>query len=491
MHELWNKLEPLSEGFYKGSDYGDSGQIVLDLCASECPGLVNLVKSFGDSKPFAGVRLSGCLHMTNETMTLIRAAVQLGAKVRWASSNPYSSNDMAVHAASKLMSSDVALFGFKGESMEEYFWCMYQSLVWPGFDGPLLLVDDGCCSYHMIHYGVLIEEMYEKEGKLYPLESVDEADRDMRVLISFLNHLVQHKGNVWRTLVKSVVGLSEETTSGITAMRKLHKESGLLFPIFSTNDVVSKIKFDNNYGARYSSIHGMCNGAQSFLIGGKEVLVIGYGNVGKGAVMGFSGAGARVKVAEADPICALQAVMDGYDVVLLEDVVETADIFVTTTGSIDIITLEHLKKMKNNAVVGNIGQGDREIQMARLASDPNVEITEVRYNVHLYKFKDTGKGVIILAQGRLYNLGCANGHPSFVMSLSFTTQILSLLELWKNKDSGKFGKEIYTLPKTLDESVARLHLPAMNAKLTKLTQKQADYMGVDVNGPYKHEHYHY
>ncbi|EAN30895.1 S-adenosyl-L-homocysteine hydrolase family protein [Theileria parva strain Muguga] len=489
MLELWNDLEPWSKTYYKGDDYGDTGIFVLDLCLKECPGLVNVMKNHAHLKPFKGVQISGCLHMTKETMTFARTLVELGAVVRWCSSNPNSSNNQAIFTADRMFKGKVTLFGYKGETIEEYFWCMYQSLNWPDTSMPLLLVDDGCCSYNMIHYGKRLEDMYREKGQLYDLSVLEPSDNDTRALLNFLNHLVTKKPDFFTNLVKRTVGLSEETTSGLTEMRKLYKSHGLLFPIYSTNDVVCKTKFDNNYGARYSSIDGMHRGVEGVLLGGRQVVVVGYGNTGKGVCMGFRGAGAIVKVCEADPICALQCVMDGYQVVLLEDVVETADIFVTATGCIEVIRLHHVRRMKDGAILGNIGQGDREILIHEILKDPHLEITEVRKNVHHYKFKDLNKGVIILSYGRLYNLGCANGHPSLVMSMSFTTQFFALSQLLENKDT--FDNKIHKMPKKLDEMVARYHLEAIGAKLTVLTDRQCEFLGIDKDGPYKHEDYKY
>lgn len=380
---------------------------------------------------------------------------------------------------------------YTGETIEEYWWCVYQSLVWPDADGPDLMIDDGCSAYSMIKYGVDLERKHAKDGSLFKAEEFDENDRDIQCLIKLLNKLVVEKGYFWEKLSQKVVGLSEETTSGVTTFRKFMNSSELLFPVMSTNDCVTKHKYDNVYGCRQSGIHGFFNGGDGFLIGGKTAVVIGYGNVGKGVAQGFSGQGAKVKVTEIDPICALQAAMEGYDVVHLDDVVETADIFISCTGSIDTITVEQMKRMKNNAIIGNIGQGEQEIQMSQLCQVKGLEIINIKPGSDYYKFPDTGKGVIILASGRLYNLGCANGHPAFVMSASFTNQALCILELWRNRANGKYGKCINTLPKIIDETVARYHLKALNVKLTTPTAKQCEFMGIKPEGPFKEDNYHY
>ncbi|UKK01473.2 adenosylhomocysteinase [Theileria orientalis] len=489
MGELWDNVTPWTHSYYKGKGHGESGMFIFEYRLKECPGLLNVLKHYEDKQPFKGVQITGCLHMTQETMNLAYTLHRLGAEVRWSSSNPYSSNDMAVYTTDKQFSPKITLFGHKNETMEEYIWCMYQSINWPETDKPLLLVDDGCCIYSMILYGKELEDKYNATGELYDLEEVNATDRDKVMLFKFLNHTVPKNPHFYNNLVKRIVGLSEETTSGLWEFRKLEKQNKLFFPIFSTNDVISKSKFDNNYGARYSSIDGVHRGAEGVLIGGREVVVIGYGHVGKGVCQGFRGAGARVKVCEADPLCAMQSVMDGYPVVLLEDTLETADIFVTATGGIEVIRLHHVRKMKDGAILGNIGQGDREIFMAEILKDPNLEIIEMNKNSHYYKFKDLNKGVLILSHGRLYNLGCANGHPSFVMSMSFTTQFFALLQLYENR--GKFAKTIHHMPKILDETIARFHLEALNAKLTVLTDSQCEFLGIKKEGPYKHERYTY
>ncbi|GFE55823.1 adenosylhomocysteinase [Babesia ovis] len=491
MTDIWNKLTPLTEGVCKDISLKDFGKTLLKLRMEESPGLNSLLEVEEARKPLKGVRISGCLHLTGEVGCLIRALNRLGATLRWASSNPYSAHDGICAALKGYHSDETTIFAWKGETIEEYWWCVYQALRWPGADGPHLIVDDGCGAYAMIKYGIDLEKRHAKDGSLLDPKEFDENDRDMQCLVTFLNTLVVKEGYFWEKLANQVVGLSEETTSGVTQFRKFWKAEGLLFPVMSTNDCVTKQKYDNIYGCRHSGIHGFFNGADGFLIGGKTVVVIGYGNVGKGIAQGFRGQGAKVKVTEIDPICALQAAMEGFDVVLLEDVVETADIFISCTGGIETITVEHMKRMKNNAILGNIGQGEQEIQMAELHKVPGLEITNIKPGSDYFKFPDTGRGVIILAFGRLYNLGCANGHPAFVMSASFTDQALCLMELWNNRDNGTYGKCINKLPKTLDETVARYHLKALNVKLTVPTERQCKFLGIKPEGPFKEEGYHY
>ncbi|BAM40379.1 adenosylhomocysteinase [Theileria orientalis strain Shintoku] len=489
MHELWDDLAPWTTSYYKGKDYGDSGMFMYEFRMKECPGLLNVIKHYEDKQPFKGVQITGCLHMTQETINLAYTLYRLGAQVRWASSNPYTSNDMSVFTCIKQFNPKIATFGQKNMSMEEYLWCKYQSINWPETDKPLLLVDDGCSMYTMILYGKELEDRYNATGKLYDLSEVEESDRDKIYLFKFLNYTVPKNPHFYNNLIKRIVGLSEETTSGVWQFRKFEKMNRLHFPIYSTNDVISKSKFDNNYGARYSAIDGIHRGAEGVLVGGREVVVIGYGHVGKGVCMGFRGAGAIVKVCEADPLCAMQSVMDGYPVVLLEDTLETADIFVTATGGIEVIRLHHVRKMKDGAILGNIGQGDREIFMPEIVKDPNLEIIELNNNAHYYRFKDLNKGVIILSHGSLYNLGCANGHPSLVMSMSFTTQFFALLQLYENR--GKLENTVHQIPKKIDETIARFHLEALNAKLTVLSDSQCEFLGVNKEGPYKHQRYTY
>lgn len=491
MSDLWNSTAVRTEGVCKDISLKDAGSILLKLRMEESPGLNSLLEAEEKNQPLKGVRVSGCLHLTGETGCLINTLTRLGATIRWASSNPYSAHDGICAALKAYHNKDATIFAWKGETTEEYWWCIYQALNWPSNDGPHLIIDDGCCAYSMIKYGVDLERRHAKDGSLLKAEEFDANDRDVQCLIKLLNKLVVERGYFWEKLAQQVVGLSEETTSGVTHFRKLMNSDGLLFPVMSTNDCVTKHKYDNVYGCRHSGIHGFFNGGDGFLIGGKTVVVIGYGSVGKGIAQGFRGQGANVKVTEIDPICALQAAMEGYDVVLLDDVVETADIFISCTGSIDTITVEQMKRMKNNAILGNIGQGEQEIQMSELHQTEGLEIINIKPGSDYFKFKDTGKGVIILAYGRLYNLGCANGHPAFVMSASFTNQALCLIELWKNRDNGKYQRCINTLPKILDETVARYHLKALNVKLTTPTARQCKFMGISPEGPFKEEGYHY
>ncbi|KAK1443058.1 adenosylhomocysteinase-like protein [Babesia gibsoni] len=491
MTDLMNQLEPRVEGLCKDISLKEGGKIQMKLCMEEAPGLACLLEEEEPNQPLKGVRVSGCIHLTGETGCLMLTLARLGATVRWSSSNQYSAIDNICAALVAYHSEKCTIFAWEGETTEEFWWCVYQTLVWPDADGPDVMIDDGASAYTMLKYGVDLEKRHKKDGSFLRAEEFDPHDRDMQCLVKFLNKLVVDRGYFWEKMAEKVVGLSEETTFGVTRFRKFLNSCGLLFPVFSANDCVTKHKFDNIYGCRHSGIHGILSGAEGFLMGGKTAVVIGYGNVGKGMAQGLRGQGAIVKVTEIDPICALQAVMDGYEVVHMDDVVETADFFISTTGGIDTITVEHMRRMKNNAVLGNIGQGEQEIQMSELRQTEGVEVINIKPNSDIYRFKDTGRGVIILSHGRLYNLGCASGHPAFVMSASFTNQALCVLNLWKHKDDGKYGKTIHTLPKLLDEAVARYHLKALNIKLTVPTLRQCEFLGIQPGGPFKEDGYHY
>jgi len=473
----------------------DAGRKQLDLAEVEMPGLMEsrkqLIKEDG-TKPLTGARITGSLHMTVQTAVLIETLHALGAEVRWCSCNIFSTQDEAAAAIAKADTS--AVFAWKGESLEEYWWCTLQALTWYNKDGeedpsygPNLIVDDGGDATLLIHEGVAWEEKFEKDGKLPDPASVDNPE--MKEIYKVIAQELKKNPKKWRTIAGNVVGVSEETTTGVHRLYSMAKEGKLLFPAINVNDAVTKSKFDNLYGCKHSLPDGIMR-ATDVMIAGKQALVLGYGDVGKGCAFALKAAGARVCIAEVDPICALQACMEGIPVVLKEDVLETCDIFVTATGNKDIIMAEDMAKMKNNAIVSNIGHFDNEIDMAGLAKYPGIKKVNIKPQTDRWVFED-GHGVLVLAEGRLMNLGCATGHPSFVMSCSFTNQTLAQVDLWAKRNSGYYKKEVRTLPKELDEEVARLHLDHLGAKLTKLSKEQADYIDVPVNGPYKPNHYRY
>jgi adenosylhomocysteinase len=425
----------------------------------------------------AGVRITGSLHMTIQTAVLIETLVDLGASVRWASCNIFSTQD---HAAAAIAAAGIPVFAWKGETLEEYWWCTYQAVMHPGGKGPQLVVDDGGDVTLLLHKGCELEE-----GDTWvetPSEGHEEA-----VIKNLLKELHAENPLLWSPLVKEWRGVSEETTTGVHRLYKLHEAGKLRVPAFNVNDSVTKSKFDNLYGCRHSLVDGL-NRALDVMISGKVAVVIGYGDVGKGCAQSLRGQGARVIVTEIDPINALQAAMEGYEVTTLEDTLGRGDIYITTTGNVDVITIEHLSNMKDQAVVANIGHFDNEIQVDKLNNFTGIERINIKPQVDKYRFPD-GREIFLLAEGRLVNLGCATGHPSFVMSNSFANQTLAQIDLWKNKDLYKAG--VYVLPKKLDEEVARLHLEKIGVKLTKLTPRQAEYIGVPVEGPYKPEHYRY
>ncbi|HTZ44033.1 MAG TPA: adenosylhomocysteinase [Jatrophihabitans sp.] len=467
------------------------GRKEIQLAEHEMPGLMALRAEFGDAKPLAGKKVAGSLHMTTQTAVLIETLAALGADVRWVSCNIFSTQD---HAAAAVVvgptgtpesPAGIPVFAWKGETLEEYWWCTEQMLTWPDGSGPESIVDDGGDATLLIHMGV----EYEAAGVV---PSADENDsEEYKIILETLRRSLAESPSKYTKMAQSIVGVSEETTTGVHRLYEFAKAGTLLFPAINVNDSVTKSKFDNKYGCRHSLIDGI-NRATDVMIAGKLAVVCGYGDVGKGSVESLRGQGARVVVTEIDPICALQAAMDGLEVVTLDDVVGKADIFVTTTGNKDIIMAEHMAKMKHNAIVGNIGHFDNELDMAGLAKVPGIEKIEVKPQVHEWKFTD-GHSIIVLSEGRLLNLGNATGHPSFVMSASFSNQTIAQIELHKNKDAyivdGK--ATVTTLPKHLDEKVARLHLDAVGAKLTTLSKAQAEYIGVDVAGPYKPEHYRY
>ncbi|MEU3163331.1 adenosylhomocysteinase [Streptosporangium sp. NPDC006930] len=462
------------------------GRREIQLAEHEMPGLMAIRKEYAAAQPLAGAKIMGSLHMTIQTAVLIETLVALGAEVRWVSCNIFSTQD---HAAAAVVvgpegtlenPQGVPVFAWKGETLEEYWWCTEQALTWPGDDGPNMILDDGGDATLLVHRGA----EYEKAGAV---PSADENDsEEWSVILDLLRRTVTDEKR-WTKVASRIKGVTEETTTGVHRLYEMFRNGTLLFPAINVNDSVTKSKFDNKYGCRHSVIDGL-NRATDVLIGGKVAVVAGYGDVGKGCADALKGQGARVIITEIDPICALQAAMDGFQVTTLEEVVGIADIFVTTTGNFDIITADHMSRMKHNAIVSNIGHFDNEIDMTGLARIPGIEKTEVKPQVHTWRFPD-GKQIIVLAEGRLMNLGCATGHPSFVMSNSFTNQVIAQIELFTKTDDYPVG--VYVLPKHLDEKVARLHLDALGVKLTALTKAQAEYIGVDVDGPYKSDHYRY
>merc|ERR1712076_294394 len=436
--------------------------------------------------PFKGLNINGSLHMTIQTGVLIETLAALGAKVRWASCNIFSTQDHAAAAIAKAGTSTV--FAWKGETLPEDWWCTEQMLTVPGADGCDQLVDDGGDATLLIHKGKEFEALYAKDGTLPDPSSTSNAE--YKCILQLLKDSIPADKTKYTRMAKACHGVSEETTTGVHRLKEMAAKGELLFPAINVNDCVTKSKFDNVYGCRHSLPGGIMR-ATDVMIGGKRALICGYGDVGKGCAFAMRGAGARVMITEIDPICALQACMEGFQVVTLESVVGEIDIFTTTTGNFQIITLEHMKQMKNNAIVGNIGHFDNEIDMAGLEGFPGIKVENIKPRVDRFFFPD-GHGVIVLAAGRLLNLGCATGHPSFVMSCSFTNQVLGQLDLLNNwKKTKVYKNDVYLLPKELDEKVARLHLPALGAQLTALSKDQADYIGVKVEGPFKGGHYRY
>merc|ERR1711871_1316305 len=471
-----------------GKDMGlaEFGRKELNLAEHEMPGLMNMRKEFGPAKPFAGLNISGSLHMTIQTAVLIETLAAMGAKVRWASCNIFSTQDHAAAAIAKANTATV--FAWKGETLPEYWWCTEQMMIVPGQDGCDLLVDDGGDATLLIHKGKEFEDKFAKDGSLPDPASTDNAE--FKCILQLLKDSIPADKTKWTRMGKHCKGVSEETTTGVHRLKEMAAKGELLFPAINVNDCVTKSKFDNVYGCRHSLPDSIMR-ATDVMIGGKRALICGFGDVGKGCAHAMRGCGARVMVTEIDPICALQACMEGFQVVKMESVVGEVDIFVSTTGNHKIIRLEHMKSMNNNAIVGNIGHFDNEIEMQELESFPGIKCENIKPQVDRFVFPD-GHGVIILASGRLCNLGCATGHPSFVMSCSFTNQTLAQLALLDNwKKTKKYEKNVYLLPKELDEKVARLHLPALGAQLTTLRKEQADYIGVKAEGPYKPDTYRY
>jgi adenosylhomocysteinase len=463
------------------------GRNEIRLAEHEMPGLMAMRREYGESRPLTGARVTGSLHMTVQTAVLIETLVALGAKVRWASCNIFSTQD---HAAAAVVvgpegtveePAGVPVFAWKGETLEEYWWCTEQALSWPDGAGPNMILDDGGDATLLVHKGV----EFERAGAVPDPASAD--SEEFRIVLELLARSLAEDSQRWTRLAGGVRGVTEETTTGVHRLYQFAERGHLLFPAINVNDSVTKSKFDNKYGCRHSLIDGI-NRATDVLIGGKLTVVCGYGDVGKGCCESLRGQGARVVVTEIDPICALQAAMDGYQVSTLEDVVDKADIFVTATGNRDVITAEHMGRMKHQAIVGNIGHFDNEIDMAGLTRVDGIERINIKPQVDEWVFPD-GHSIIVLSEGRLLNLGNATGHPSFVMSNSFTNQVIAQVELYNHTDI--YEKRVYTLPKHLDEKVARLHLPALGAKLTELTPRQAEYLGVPADGPYKPDHYRY
>jgi adenosylhomocysteinase len=457
------------------------GRKEIELAEHEMPGLMAIRAEYAKEKPLQGVRVSGSLHMTIQTAVLIETLAALGADVRWASCNIFSTQD---HAAAAIAEAGVPVYAWKGESLEEYWWCTDQILKFRE-GGPQLIVDDGGDATLLVHMGKEAEDAYAKDGTLPDPDGTD--NEETKVILTLLRNRLAEDAQYWNRMAQGVRGVSEETTTGVHRLYQRAEKGKLLFPAINVNDSVTKSKFDNIYGCRHSLPDGIMR-ATDVMIGGKTVVICGYGEVGKGCAQSMRGQGARVLVTEIDPICALQAAMEGYQVVRLDEVVSEADIFVTTTGNFRIVTADHMKQMKDKAIVCNIGHFDNEIDMAGLARIPGIRKEEIKPQVHQWHFDD-GHSIIVLAEGRLVNLGCATGHPSFVMSNSFANQVIAQVELWKN--NSKYEKKVYVLPKHLDEKVARLHLDKLGVKLTRLTDEQAEYIGVPVGGPYKPDHYRY
>ncbi|MEA2402117.1 MAG: adenosylhomocysteinase [Thermoleophilaceae bacterium] len=454
------------------------GRKEIGLAEHEMPGLMAMREEFGSQQPLKGARVTGSLHMTIQTAVLIETLTALGAEVRWCSCNIFSTQD---HAAAAIAEAGVPVFAWKGETLEEYWWCTEQALSWPGEDGPNMILDDGGDATLLVHKGT----EYEKAGAAPDPDSTD--NEELKVILTVLNRTLSEDPQRWTRLGEGVRGVTEETTTGVLRLYEMQQAGTLLFPAINVNDSVTKSKFDNLYGCRHSLIDGINRGTD-VMIAGKTAVICGYGDVGKGCAESLRGQGARVLVTEIDPICALQAAMEGYQVVRLDDVVDTADIFITATGNKDIITAADMQRMKHQAIVGNIGHFDNEIDMAGLMRLDGIERNNIKPQVDEWRFAD-GHSILVLSEGRLLNLGNATGHPSFVMSNSFTNQTIAQVELFTKND--EYEKQVYVLPKHLDEKVARLHLDALGVQLTELSPDQAAYIGVPVEGPYKSDHYRY
>jgi adenosylhomocysteinase len=463
---------------YKVADIGlaEFGRKEIRLAEHEMPGLMSTRREYAEAQPLKGARISGSLHMTVQTAVLIETLVALGAEVRWASCNIFSTQD---HAAAAIAAAGIPVYAWKGETLDEYWWCTEQMLTWPDGDGPNMILDDGGDATMLVQKGT----EYEKAGAV-PDPATAESE-EFRVFLTLLQKSVAADTQKWTKIGQSIKGVTEETTTGVHRLYQLAETGDLLFPAINVNDSVTKSKFDNLYGCRHSLVDGI-NRATDVMIAGKAAVILGYGDVGKGCAASLRGQGARVIVTEIDPICALQAAMEGYEVQTLEDVVSTGDIFITATGNRDIITADHMARMKHQAIVGNIGHFDNEIDVAGLSGV--AEKVNIKPQVDEWRFPD-GHSIILLSEGRLLNLGNATGHPSFVMSNSFTNQTIAQIELFTKNDD--YEKKVYVLPKHLDEKVARLHLDALGAKLTTLRPDQAAYIGVPVEGPFKPDHYRY
>jgi adenosylhomocysteinase len=472
-------LDQTKTGDFKVADLSlaEWGRKEITIAEKEMPGLMAIREKYASSKPLKDVRITGSLHMTIQTAVLIETLADLGASIRWASCNIFSTQD---HAAAAIAEAGFPVFAWKGETLEEYWWCTYQALTHPDGKGPQLIVDDGGDATLLIHKGYELENGSDWVNS--PSESAEE-----QVIKDLLKKVHAEDPLRWHTVVKDWKGVSEETTTGVHRLVKMHQEGSLLIPAVNVNDSVTKSKFDNLYGCRESLADGIKR-ATDVMVAGKLVCVIGYGDVGKGCAQSMRGFGARVIVTEIDPINALQAVMEGFEVTTVEETLGRADIYVTTTGNKDVITLDHMLNMKDQAIVCNIGHFDNEIQVDKLNNHPDVKMVTVKPQVDQYFMKD-GRSIFMLAEGRLVNLGCATGHPSFVMSASFANQTLAQIDLWEKRESNE--PSVYVLPKALDEEVARLHLSKLGVKLTALTKNQADYIGVAVEGPYKPDHYRY
>ncbi len=467
------------------------GRKEIRLAEHEMPGLMALRKKYGQTKPLAGAKIMGSLHMTIQTAVLIETLTELGADVRWVSCNIFSTQDQAAAAiavgrpesgGTPENPKGTPVFAWKGETLEEYWWCTTEALLWPDGSGPDLIVDDGGDATLFVHRA----REFEKAGAVPEFDANKDPEESGVILDAIRTQLAARPGT-WTALAEGIQGVSEETTTGVHRLYQMEQKGNLLFPAINVNDSVTKSKFDNVYGCRHSVLDGL-NRATDVMIGGKVAVVCGFGEVGKGCAQALRGQGARVVVTEIDPICALQAAMEGYRVTTLDEVVEEADIFVTTTGNFDIITAEYMARMKDKAIVANIGHFDNEIDIAGLKKMEGVRCENIKPQYDEWIFPD-GHSVLILAEGRLMNLGCATGHPSFVMSASFTNQVLAQIELWANRET--YEKTVMMLPKKLDEEVARLHLDQLGVKLTRLSDKQAEYIGVDVDGPYKPDYYRY
>jgi adenosylhomocysteinase len=474
---------------YKVSDLSLAafGRKEIKLAEHEMPGLMAVRAEFADAQPLRGARITGSLHMTIQTAVLIETLVALGAQVRWASCNIFSTQDHAAAAVAVGPAGTpedpqgIPVFAWKGETLPEYWWCADQALTWPDADGPNMILDDGGDATLLVHKGA------EYEGAGVVPSAADDDPEEWRAILDLLRTSLAASPDRWTVMSEGIRGVTEETTTGVHRLYEMERNGSLLFPAINVNDAVTKSKFDNKYGCRHSLIDGIKR-ATDVLIGGKVSVVCGYGDVGKGCAESLRGQGARVIVTEVDPICALQAAMDGFQVALLEDVVSSADIFITATGNRDVITVDHMAAMKHQAIVGNIGHFDNEIDMAGLLRSPGIRKVTIKPQVDEWQFAD-GHTIILLSEGRLLNLGNATGHPSFVMSNSFTNQVIAQIELFTKAEQYPVG--VHTLPKHLDEKVARLHLDALGVRLTELTKEQAGYIGVPVEGPYKPDHYRY